>query len=67
MTDEQKAIIDGMSLYSLLEKWRFGKVGDPLLTGDCGEYFAEVMNAKRDANPEYWTSASKALGWQRRE
>ena len=63
MTPEQKKWIDEASLETLLSKWRFAKVGDPLLQDDTGQYFSKVMFAKRDADPDAWTRASKSIGW----
>jgi hypothetical protein len=64
-TEEMKAWIDGASLYELLRKWRFAKIGDPFFQGEVGAYFSNVMFGKRDADPEAWTAASKAVGWER--
>ena len=59
MTPEQKAIIDSMSQRALCAKWRFAKVGDPLLQGDVGDYFSKVLKEKGGFTPEI----SKELGW----
>jgi len=59
MTDEQKKEIDGMTHYGLCERWRFAPIGDPLLAGDTGDYFAKVLKEKGNFTPEI----SKDLGW----
>jgi hypothetical protein len=59
MTPEQKKQIDSMSQYDLCRKWRFAKVGDPLLQGEAGEYFSKVLKEKGGFTPEI----SKDLGW----
>ena len=59
MTPEQKQEIDSMSQYELCKKWRFAPVGDPLLQGDTGNYFAQVMKDKGGMTSEI----SKSLGW----
>ena len=63
MTEEQKTRIDNMSQYQLCYMWRFGKVGESLLQGDTGKYFAKVMSEEGGFTPEI----SKELGWGDRE
>lgn len=63
MTPEQKSWIDNASLTDLLRKWRFADIGDELLQGESGDYFAKVMFGKRDADLEVWTTVSKSAGW----
>jgi hypothetical protein len=63
LTPETKAWIDSASLETLLEKWRFAPAGSPLFCGETGEYYKEVMNRKREADPGGWTAASKSIGW----
>jgi hypothetical protein len=58
-----KPIIDNMSLYELLSKWRHAVVGDEMFQGEVGDYYAKVMYAKRDADSAAWVSASKSIGW----
>jgi hypothetical protein len=62
MTPEQKAWIDGASLPQLLERWRFGEVGSVWFQGECGAYFSQVLNKKRNTNHDAWVAASKAGG-----
>jgi len=65
MTKEQKDWIDNTTLELLLSKWRFSTMGDPWFQGECGTYYSSVMNEKRNADPEAWTTASKRVGWER--
>jgi len=41
--------------------WRFAKSGEPLLQGNTGKYFAEVLEKKGGFTPEI----SKHLGWKK--
>lgn len=61
MTNDQKKLIDNMTQFQLCYKWRFAPVGDPLLQGDTGEYFAKVMKDKGGMTAEI----SKDMGWER--
>ena len=64
MTPEQKAWIDNASYKSLLSKWRFAPSGDPLLSGEAGDYFAARMKElKEKMDPAEHTRISKAIGW----
>ena len=62
MTAEQKAWIDGSSYGDLLRKWRFAPTGDPMIQGECGNYFAEKMKEKR-AECDNPAAVSKMIGW----
>ena len=59
--EEQKKWIDNATLFQLLEKWRFAASGDPMFTGEVGDYYSEVMFKKREADPTEWVRCSKAL------
>lgn len=59
MTNEQKKKIDNMSQYELCHMWRFAKIGEPLLQGDCGDYFSNKLKEKGGFTSEI----SKSLGW----
>jgi len=64
MTPEQKKWIDHATYYSLLSRWRYSKIGDPIFQGEAGEYFAKVMEAKRiEIGSEKSIQVSKAIGW----
>jgi len=64
MTAEMKAEIDAMSYESMLRKWRFAPVGDPMFQGEVGDYYAKCMAEKRatEGNAEH-VRASKSIGW----
>jgi len=38
-TEELKQEIDGMSYESLLSKWRFAPIGDPMFVEEVGNYY----------------------------
>ena len=60
MTPEQKKKIDDMPVVDMARLWRFAADNEPLLQGDCGEYFIEVFfHQKGGFNP----AISKAIGW----
>lgn len=58
-----KEWIDNATYGVLLSKWRFATIGEPILQGEAGEYYAKVMAEKRDADPGGAVQASKSLGW----
>ena len=57
-TEELKAQIDSMTQYDLCRVWRFAKIGNPLLQGGVGAYFAAKLEEKGGFTPEI----SKQLG-----
>lgn len=59
MTPEQKKLIDGMSHRELATAWRFAKIGDSLLQGDCGIYFQNKLRDMGGITAEI----SKEIGW----
>lgn len=65
MTQEQKAWIDSASYRDLLGRWRFAPAGDPMFQGECGEYYKQVMQERRDADQAGHVRASKAIGWEK--
>ncbi len=66
MTPEQKAWIDSASYETLLKRWRFS-AGDEMFQGECGQYYASVIWAKRDAlPPEEQVAISKHIGWEKK-
>lgn len=67
MTEEElKAFIDNSSYYTLLKKWRFADLGDPIFTGPLGEYYQTVMFDKRDkVGGDEACQISKAIGWKK--
>lgn len=61
-----KAQIDGMSYEQMLRRWRFAPSGDTIFQGDVGDYFAEVMKAKKNKLPhDEQVRISKNIGWSR--
>lgn len=58
---ERKSVIDRLSLYRMLELWRFAPVGSFQIGDPTSDYFQRVMAMKREADPVGWTQASKAL------
>jgi len=64
MNEETKKEIDSMDYESMLNLWRFSKVGYPMFQGETGKYFSKVMNEKRDAlSDDKRVQASKNVGW----
>ncbi len=65
MTNEQRAIIDDMTMYAMLKLWRHSPINNPhpLLKGETGKYFAERMARLKAMYPESWVNASKAIGF----
>ena len=64
LTPENKATIDATSYYSLLEHWRFARVGDPWFQGETGQYWDKRMAELRGqpGGEERHTAASKQMG-----
>ena len=60
--EEMKAWIDEATIEQLLEKWRFAPAGDPMFKGEIGDYYDQVMTARRAADPAAYVQASKAIG-----
>ena len=56
--------IDSASYGVLLNKWRFASPGEPIFQGESGEYYANVMFEKKEADPGGAVAVSKALGWE---
>jgi len=66
MTAEQKKWIDTATYYQLLERWRMAPIGDQMFQGACGEYYAEVMQRRREeVGNDRHVAASKAIGWKK--
>ena len=62
MNEQTKQWIDNASYETLLSKWRFATLGDPLFQGETGEYYAKVMFEKRKHCDH--VQASKNIGWK---
>lgn len=65
MNEQLKQEIDNADYESLLCRWRFAPIGDPLFYGEIGEYYSKVMLSKREATPDNGVSASKKVGWDK--
>ncbi len=63
LTEEIKQSIDAMDYEQMLSLWRNASVGSPHFIGKRGQYFAEAMKKKRDADPTGAVAASKRVGW----
>jgi hypothetical protein len=65
LTEENKNHIDGLSYESLLYKWRFAPIDDPMFQGETGEYFGKRMREMRDqVGDDEHVRASKYIGWE---
>ena len=62
MTADQKSFIDSANYETLLRKWRFAAIGDPMFQGETGDYFSSAMAKRRDAGADT-VAASKLVGW----
>ena len=67
MTNEMKSHIDGLSYESLLYKWRFATIGDPMMQDETGAYWGERMKYLRSlpGGDEENARASQSIGWER--
>ncbi len=66
MTAAEKKQIDDSSYVDLLRNWRFSPTGDPVFSGESGEYYVRVMQKKRETmGPAEHTRVSKEIGWSR--
>ena len=64
MTDEKmKEWIDKSDYETLLRKWRFHPIGDPLFVDEVGDHYEKVMFEKRDLLEDNGVAASKKVGW----
>jgi hypothetical protein len=66
LTDENKAYIDKLSYKSLLEHWRFAPVGDKWFQGETAGYWSKRMSELVEQGADQ-VSASKAIGWEKKE
>ena len=67
ITKEEKDWIDRASYRDLLYKIRFAPVGDPMFTGDTGDYLLKVQRERHAApgGEVEHVAASKDIGWER--
>jgi hypothetical protein len=66
MIDQKtKELINEMPYESMLRLWRFAPIGDQMFQDETGDYFRDVMLAKKAMMPnEKHVRASKNVGWQ---
>jgi hypothetical protein len=65
ITEEIKKRIDNMPYETMLSRWRFAPVGDPMFQGETGDYYLKVMSAKRElVGHNAHVQASKNIGWE---
>ena len=64
---EYKEWIDNASYEEMLYRWRFAPSdsSSPWFQGDVGEYYAQIMFRKRDADKWGAVMASKRVGWRK--
>ena len=61
---EMKTWIDTATYAQLLARWRSAPAGSPWFQGDIGDYYAEVMRARRaEVGDAGHVAASKSIGW----
>lgn len=65
LNEKVKSTIDGLSYAELLSHWRFAKTGDPWMTGETGDYWAQRMAELKNASPDEAVRISKQIGWGR--
>lgn len=65
LTEERNQYIDSLDIYQVLEKVRYGRIGDEWMTGQTGERWMKRMSELREQDPGAYVQASKSLGWER--
>jgi len=59
-----KRWIDESDYTVLLHRWRFNDSSDQIFQGKMGEYYSDVMSAKKaKLTPGEQVAASKRVGW----
>ena len=48
INEKMKKWIDNATYEQLLSRWRFAPIGDLMFQGEVGDYYAEVMERKRE-------------------
>ena len=61
LTPENKAHIDELNVYDLLNGVRYAPVGDPWFQGETGAYWLKRLAELRNQDQGAYVSASKAL------
>jgi len=67
LTENLKNQIDSMSYETLLYKWRFATLGDPIFQDESGEYFSKRMKELKElpGGKEEHVQVSKSIGWEK--
>ena len=66
MTDNIKKQIDEMSYEAMLSLWRYSSPGYYMFLGETSDYFARVMQEKRDKElASNRVAISKQIGWKK--
>jgi hypothetical protein len=63
MNERIKNWIDNASYRELLYHWRFAPIGDAIFQGEAGDYYAKVMQEKRQTVDH--VQVSKDIGWNK--
>lgn len=64
--EQHKQWIDNATYTEMLYRWRFSELGDPMFQGQTGDYFARVMQEKRNQlKAGEQVNASKTVGWEK--
>jgi len=64
VTEATKKLIDGMGYEAMLRLWRNAPSDHPMFQGNTGDYYAQVMKAKRaKVGNAAHVAASKSIGW----
>lgn len=64
LTEDVKEQINALNYFSLLERWRYAPVGDPMFQGESGNYWWDRMEylKSQPGGLEEAVRASKLLG-----
>jgi len=63
MNERIKNWIDNASYRELLSNWRNAPIGDAIFQGEAGDYYAKVMQEKKQTVDH--VQVSKDIGWNR--
>jgi hypothetical protein len=64
LTPFNKEYIDSLSVFSLLQNWRFAHSDNPWFQGETGQYWADRMAELRNKDNDAYVQASKDIGWR---
>ena len=66
MTKDEKKWLDEASYEELLRRWRFAPSSDPLVQGDAGIHFQQVLDRRRkEIGTDEHVRISKKIGFQK--